>query len=224
MVGYEAGIYISSNWRTMSSKRKNTPTKLAKDNVDLDTGSSFGDLEPVDISERSVDVNQLYPSPYNHLDQYDSDSHSGSEKPANKKQRLLQSVQNDSCSDSDSDNKYNHKSLNNNNITTKSTIGPHRKSMESVLRKLHPRSLDMEGSDNVTSSPKGENTVIDHVQHLLQQGAGVKDKEQRLSEMISQLQNIKENLQKQKAPAESTNPSTNNSNKYQESVWLLRTP
>ncbi|XP_050408538.1 transcription factor egl-13 isoform X1 [Patella vulgata] len=190
--------------RTMSSKRKNTPTKLSKDNVEGD-GLNY-DCETVD-SETSVDVNQSYPSHLTRQDLYDSDS--GSEKPANKKQRLLQSVREDTSSDSDNELKSNSKSLNNNYILTKSSFGLHKKSMESVLRKLHPRSLEMEESNELPSG-KSDNTVIDQVQHLLQEGAGIKDKEQRLSEMISQLQNIKENLHKQKKEEPLQKNYTNN--------------
>ncbi|CAG5116495.1 unnamed protein product, partial [Candidula unifasciata] len=75
-----------------------------------------------------------------------------------------------------------------------------RRSMESVLKRLNSKvpdtSVDMAGdvSEDFNHSPK----VMDTVQAVLAGEATLSEKERQISEMISHLQNIRENLSKQK--------------------------
>lgn len=161
----------------MSSKRKNTPTKLPKDsNSELDSDS---DTESsLHIVTRSDSENQ--------------DSDSSSSRPPSKKQRILQSVRQDSDSETElellSPHQLHH------HLSTKSSLGLQRKSMESVLKRLSSKS-DLAELEN--NNMNEDNKVKESIQVLLSDGS-LKEKEDRLSEMISQLQSLKENLSTQK--------------------------
>ncbi|XP_048779634.1 transcription factor SOX-13-like isoform X2 [Ostrea edulis] len=163
--------------RSMSSKRKNTPTKLPKDsNSELDSDS---DTESsLHIVTRSDSENQ--------------DSDSSSSRPPSKKQRILQSVRQDSDSETElellSPHQLHH------HLSTKSSLGLQRKSMESVLKRLSSKS-DLAELEN--NNMNEDNKVKESIQVLLSDGS-LKEKEDRLSEMISQLQSLKENLSTQK--------------------------
>ncbi|XP_070200152.1 transcription factor SOX-6-like isoform X2 [Littorina saxatilis] len=69
--------------------------------------------------------------------------------------------------------------------------GSQRKSMESVLRKLNLRT----GADNPDMD---QGKVYNNVHAVLAGESSLTEKEQQISEMIAQLQNIKENLNRQK--------------------------
>lgn len=75
--------------------------------------------------------------------------------------------------------------------TTKLAVGPQRKSMESVLRRLNSRSADTPEMDT--------GRVYNSVHSVLAGDSTLHEKERQISEMIAQLQNIKENLNRQKA-------------------------
>lgn len=178
----------------MSSKRKNTPTKLPKDDViierpNLTTDCTFNNI-------RCGEINSHFPLQINSKSdssEETQDSDSGAEKTPNKKQRILQSLQQDSDSDSES----NHKGNINNCFQTKSAFGLHRKSMETVLQRLNSKSADMQESDNDTEvSGQPEQRLLESIQVLLKDG-NTPNKEQRLNDMISQLQNFKDTLSKQ---------------------------
>lgn len=182
----------------MSSKRKNTPTKLPKDdvvnerpifnplsrehnNLCLDLDRDFELHQPLHIIEHNE----------NGIDRQDSDS--GTDQPQSKKQRILQSVRNSSDSDSDQDSYNDH--------STRPLLGLHKKSMESVLRRLNPKSEDftsdrtfIDSSLTMTSQPE---EMIQSIQKLLAD-SNAQDKEQKLSEMIAQLQTLKDRMRKEK--------------------------
>ena len=182
----------------MSSKRKNTPTKLPKDdfvnerpiynsihrehrNLHLDLDRDFDLHPPLHIVEHNE----------NGIDRQDSDS--GTEQPQSKKQRILQSVRN--SSDSESDQEFY------NDYSTRPLLGLHKKSMESVLRKLNSKSDDFEtdktfSDSNVAMATQPEE-MIQSIQMLLAD-TNAQDKEQKLSEMIAQLQTLKDRMKKEK--------------------------
>ncbi|XP_022302935.1 uncharacterized protein LOC111110636 isoform X2 [Crassostrea virginica] len=166
--------------RSMSSKRKNTPTKLPKDsNSELDSDSD---------TESSLHI-------VTKSDSENQDSDSSSSRPASKKQRILQSVQRQ---DSDSETELELLSPHqlHHHLTTKSGLpGLQRKSMESVLRRLSSAKSDISELEN--NNMNEDSKVKESIQVLLSDGS-LREKEQRLSEMIAQLQNLKENLSTQK--------------------------
>ena len=182
----------------MSSKRKNTPTKLPKDdvvnerpifntihrdhnNLHLDLDRDFELHQPLHIVEHNE----------NGFDRQDSDS--GTEQPQSKKQRILQSVRN--SSDSDSDPETNHRDI------TKPAIGLHKKSMENVLKRLNSRPEDFINdrtfSDSGMTMTKQPEEMLQNIQMLLAD-SNAQDKEQKLSEMIAQLQTLKDRMRKEK--------------------------
>lgn len=191
----------------MSSKRKNTPTKLPRD--DVVTERPIYNSLPQD--KHSYDYNRDidYQSPlriaehhenFNGIDNHDSDSSNDRDRPKNKKQRILQSIRNSSDSDSDPEN-YFH--LNNN--TTKPGFGLHKKSMDSVLQRLNthkPESAsEREYLDKCLKMTAHETSadmqLFSNIQQLLSDPT-VQDKEKKLGEMIAQLQNLKESIRKDK--------------------------
>lgn len=191
----------------MSSKRKNTPTKLPKDdvvnerpiynsihrehrNLHLDLDRDFDLHPPLHIVEHNE----------NGIDRQDSDS--GTEQPQSKKQRILQSVRN--SSDSESDQEFY------NDYSTRPLLGLHKKSMESVLRKLNSKSDDFEtdktfSDSNVAMATQPEE-MIQSIQMLLAD-TNAQDKEQKLSEMIAQLQTLKDRMKKEKESSAERSPS-----------------
>nr|KAG5709085.1 hypothetical protein BaRGS_028541 [Batillaria attramentaria] len=224
----------------MSSKRKNTPTKLAKDDGALlerhvlnTSGSCLGlspppsgvvwdshsDSHLSDANSRSRHSDNEVDSNDNNLDTVDSEF--VTDAPPSKRHRLSQDSAGegagggeggDSVSDgepvppeldseairSDSPSSFlNNESNNNTNgvsslSPTKSALGPQRKSMESVLRRLNSRTADMPAEVDTGK-------VYNSVHSVLAGDSTLHEKERQISEMIAQLQNIKENLNRQKA-------------------------
>lgn len=180
----------------MSSKRKNTPTKLYKDNIILErlhSDTSECDNSNLD-SEGETEIN--YSARF--LSKSDSsedfhDSDSGSDKPPNKKQRILQSIRHDSESEPETELQH--------NVTTKPNAGLHRKSMESVLQRLNSKSPGVQNSDIERTSPLGsadhEGGVLENVNALLRGKGSIQDKSKKIVDMISQLQKMNESLKKQ---------------------------
>lgn len=161
----------------MSSKRKNTPTKLPKD--------STSEVDSDSDTETSLHI-------VTKSDSENQDSDSSSSRPASKKQRILQSVRRDSDSDTELDLLSPHQL--HHHLSTKSSLGLQRKSMESVLRRLSSKTDIGELENNNMNE---DSKVKESIQVLLSDGS-LTEKEQRLSEMIAQLQNLKENLSTQK--------------------------
>ncbi|XP_064634351.1 transcription factor Sox-6-like isoform X2 [Lineus longissimus] len=157
----------------MSSKRKNTPTKLAKD--DMYAHSNLSDDErdtdsPIESdSETDLRTNLKLHTMNNSMDLTDDHELSeadslASDKPKSKKQRILQSVMNGNESE-DSD-------ISNNNNK------PHRKSMDSVLHKLNLKlESPQKALDSITTPEES-----------------IEEKERKISEMIAHLQSLKESL------------------------------
>lgn len=190
----------------MSSKRKNTPTKLPRDDV-VNERPIYNPL-PQEKHNFDFDRDLNFPSPLhtvenkvtsNGFDNHDSDSNSyDRDQPQNKKQRILQSVRNSSDSDSDSESNF----LSNNNLT-KPGFGLHKKSMESVLRRLKPTDglTEQEYLDKylkmTSHRTSGEVQLFCNIQKLLTDST-IEDKEEKLGQMIAQLQNLKESIRKDK--------------------------
>ena len=235
----------------MSSKRKNTPTKLAKEDGSALERHIFNSAASCNLSVAaaagassvlwgdSLKDPSLYDGGLHQLDDdhdaVDNDNNnvdgrdcedSGSEEPPAKQRRVSQEdgenvvvvlggeaesndldVLDTQLSDSQSslvNNETNNNNNNNNNNTAsangvvfppsaKSTaVSSQRKSMESVLRRLNSRTAD---NPEVVDSGKMYNSV--HA--VLAADSSLHEKEQQISDMIAQLQNIKENLNRQKA-------------------------
>ena len=140
----------------MSSKRKNTPTKLAQDEMIIQREK----LDNITDGDSNIDSDGDSESNLTlHIvtkpEQFE-DLHSGldsPERPQSKKQRILQSVMNDSESESEIPTVNN-----NNNLTKPTNGGVHRKSMDSVLQKLSNKAAvradSGENPDNVEDSVK----------------------------------------------------------------------
>ncbi|XP_069133821.1 transcription factor SOX-13-like isoform X2 [Argopecten irradians] len=179
--------------RSMSSKRKNTPTKLPKDDVVSERPISECDSNP--DSDGELGPAHLHIVTKSDSESQDSDS-CGLDRPPSKKQRILQRVR----QGSDSDNELNfstHFNNNNNHITTKSSFGLQRKSMDSVLRRLSSKpDGELENNNMAEKTANPDVRVKESIQMLLSDGS-LTDKERRLSDMIAQLQDLKEDISKQ---------------------------
>lgn len=182
----------------MSSKRKNTPTKLPKDDVVSERQFHAANLD-CDNNLDSEGENESHLHIVTHSDSETQDSDSSvSERPPSKKQRILDRVKQESDSENDSSSQISPQFItNNNHILTKPSLGLQRKSMDSVLKKLGSKSdSDMENSQ--AAAANGEEPMAESIQLLLRDGSSPSEKERRLSEMIAQLQNLKENINKTK--------------------------
>nr|UJP31541.1 putative SoxD [Geukensia demissa] len=176
----------------MSSKRKNTPTKLSQDNIVNETITE--NLN----SDCSVDSDDELESRFQIVTKSDSESDSCSEgRPTSKKQRILQSVKRDSDSESDRETSQLSNGFNN-CTTTKSSLGLHRKSMDSVLRRLTTRTEMAECDVENNNDHHHDTKVEESLKVLLSGGDSLNDKEKRLGEMIAQLQTLKDTISKQK--------------------------
>lgn len=188
----------------MSSKRKNTPTKLASNNHMMDIllhkdqhkspayENSDGGDSPVhsdsdsESAPPSSDVlsqQNKSPSYYANEDSFrDGMESPGSDKPQSKKQRILQSVlhQNDSCG-SRSPSPESDLHLNNNlPLTTKPSARELRDSVAS--------------SEDGAMSEEQDDGAFASIEAALKAAGSTKDKQKRLNAMIQQLQSIKDQL------------------------------
>ncbi|XP_052213142.1 transcription factor 7-like 1 isoform X3 [Dreissena polymorpha] len=206
---------------SMSSKRKNTPTKLPRDDVvterpicnTLPQGTHFDFMRAIDF-QTPLHISDNHRTS-NGVDSPDSDSSSYErDRPTNKKQRILQSVRNSSDSDSDRESSPHT----NNNSTKLGNFGLHKKSMESVLRRLgsHKACEGLSDQEYINSclemsSQKAgaDMQMFYNIQKLLSDST-VQDKEKKLGEMIAQLQTIRENIRKEKQSSEERSPSPEN--------------
>lgn len=212
----------------MSSKRKNTPTKLAKDDGrhqhmenGSDGASSHGDSDME--SDSSLSLHIVTSKPETMDDMNDGADSPGSDRPQTKKQRLLQSVK---CDGSDSEPDMITYHNNNNTILTKPTSGLQRKSMDNVLRRLSTKANSenhlhhhqhhhgvMNNNHNSNSHHSDQTDVsddmelLDSVKTVINSAADVDEKEKRLTEMIAQLQNLKESLGHKKGSSGGSNNS-----------------
>ena len=195
----------------MSSKRKNTPTKLPKDDVVSERpiyNSIPRDFHGFDLNgdiryKPTLHIIENHETTINGIDHQDLDSSFEKDRPTNKKQRILQSIKN-SSSDSESDQEYN--STNNN--STKPSLGLQRKSMDSVLERLNSNPMtsteSLMGKEyfdnclNMASHGAQDKQLLVNIQQLLSDTDAQEDKEKKLGEMIAQLQTLRENIKKEK--------------------------
>ncbi|CAG5133027.1 unnamed protein product, partial [Candidula unifasciata] len=210
----------------MSSKRKNTPTKLSKEdqasdksapstgNCDLDVDASSEKsascCSSIGISEDTEDITVA------ESEEGDDDSYLDRqlELACSTSHGLKRSGHCQSASESDVDDNCSSPYVATKTLTLNpnSTLGsisgslsaafgehPCKRSMESVLRRLNSRvndvSMEMAFSvDDFDDSPK----VMSAVHAVLAGDGTLIEKERQISEIISHLQNIRENLSKQK--------------------------
>lgn len=179
--------------RSMSSKRKNTPTKLAQDSIVNEPNTD--NLN----SDCSVDSDDELESRFQIVTKSDSESDSCVDRLTSKKQRILQSVKRDSDSESDREASQLSNGINN-CTTTKSNSGSQRKSMDSVLRRLTSRTemAECDLENNNMDDRQHDTKVEESLKVLLSGGDSLNDKEKRLGDMIAQLQSLKDTISKQK--------------------------
>ena len=189
---------------SMSSKRKNTPTKLAKDSIVNEPNTD--NLN----SDCSVDSDDELESRFQIVTKSDSESDSCVDKLTSKKQRILQSVKRDSDSESDREASQLSNGINN-CTTTKSNSGSHRKSMDSVLRRLTSRTemAECDLENNNMDDHQHDTKVEESLKVLLSGGDSLNDKEKRLGDMIAQLQSLKDTISKQKQDPYTVNGTDN---------------
>ncbi|CAL1547680.1 unnamed protein product [Lymnaea stagnalis] len=176
----------------MSSKRKNTPTKLPKEDVvknhsalGLDDAPCSPGNSDTEVDNEEADIHSDHSNDNFHDDRVDDDTESGSESEA--ADLKLSSLLNSPTKSS---------SLSSTSILGSSGLfNSQKRSMENVLRRLNSKASDATVDTPLTSeSPK----VMDTVQAVLAGEATLSEKERQISEMINHLQNIRENLSKQK--------------------------
>lgn len=175
----------------MSSKRKNTPTKLSQDSLVVNEAITESLNSDCSVSEDELE------SRFQIVTKTDSESDSCSEsRPTSKKQRILESVKRDSDSESEASQLANGV----NNTTTKSSSGLHRKSMDSVLRRLTSRTemAECDLENNNMNDQQHDQKVEESLKVLLSGGDSLNDKEKRLSDMIEQLQSLKDTISRKK--------------------------
>lgn len=175
----------------MSSKRKNTPTKLSQDSLVVNEAITESLNSDCSVSEDELE------SRFQIVTKTDSESDSCSEsRPTSKKQRILESVKRDSDSESETSQLANGGV----NSTTKSSSGLHRKSMDSVLRRLTSRTemAECDLENNNMNDQQHDRKVEESLKVLLSGGDSLNDKEKRLSEMIEQLQSLKDTISRKK--------------------------
>jgi len=200
----------------MSSKRKNTPTKIASvDHLNSPTSAAHDPTSDGDSSigsdlsdsESGLSLNIASSSQLENseTEMPDMDQCNGDQRPPNKKQRLLQSIQQTTAEDGYSSEETTNSELNrsndliasslaNNNILTKPMLGlSNRKTMDTVLQRLADGKKDPESNSDVgllvSSQP-----IMDGIQAVLNTAESVQDKQKRLSDMINQLQLLQETL------------------------------
>ena len=197
----------------MSSKRKNTPTKLAKgdglDEVVMENGNESHNESDAE-SETCLTMaaaNERGVEDYTDGGSPGSDPGSGSDRPQSKKQRLLQSVREDS---EEEDYPFNN-NINNNIMTKPSPIGlNHRKSMDNVIRRLGKNSNSAGSGDARLNDARlndarlsNQEDLLENLKAQISSSDNMEDKEQKLAEMIAQLQSLRESIKKEKTDTKS---------------------
>lgn len=193
----------------MSSKRKNTPTKLSSSTDDLfvppphkerrDSVTSAMDSDC--CSDSSCSDDQL------------RDSDSTDNRPQSKKQRLLQSVRmtNNNNHQYGESGTNTHSSqepqeINNliNNNLSKSDTSPSDRVNLDLINKLTNSMVS--GGERLTMSPPSgqdirkeqESPLVSGIRSVMASSGSVEEKEMKLNEMILHLQSLKETLSKEK--------------------------
>ena len=197
----------------MSSKRKNTPTKLAS--TDLTAAPTTTPIDPTsdgdspigsDISDSesglSLHIASGSQAENSESEMHDTEHYNGDMRPPNKKQRLLQSIQQTTAEDGySSEENLNQSSefrapngLVNNNILTKPTLGlKSRKPMDSVYQRFSER-MDDKNADDLRLDGTAPAPIMQGIQDVLSSVESVQDKQKRLSDMINQLQVLQQTL------------------------------
>ncbi|XP_055899649.1 transcription factor Sox-5-like isoform X3 [Biomphalaria glabrata] len=231
----------------MSSKRKNTPTKLPKEEGQLVlglscSGSSYDMLEEneenVAHSNCDTDTDQDTAEEILSLDRV--------------KERPLQQCDLDDghrsrpATDGESESEQEDRSRLDGHHSALRPLSPpasktsssplsalfpsQRRSMETVLKRLNSKANDvpsettLNSGQEISDSPK----VMDTVQAVLAGEATLSEKERQISEMINHLQNIRENLSKQKDQepqfSAQASKSKTGGNQYKDKVEPIPTP
>ncbi|VDI47527.1 transcription factor SOX5/6/13 (SOX group D) [Mytilus galloprovincialis] len=202
LLDYKDEVEFTFNHGSMSSKRKNTPTKLSQDSLIVNEAITESLNSDCSVSEDELE------SRFQIVTKTDSESDSCSEsRPTSKKQRILESVKRDSDSESEASQLANGV----NNTTTKSSSGLHRKSMDSVLRRLTSRTemAECDLENNNMNDQQHDQKVEESLKVLLSGGDSLNDKEKRLSDMIEQLQSLKDTISRKKQDPYTVNGSDN---------------
>ena len=195
----------------MSSKRKNTPTKLAADEMLITPEEEACLLENARTNCRATELrcddSDSSGSELNlHIVSCDADDDSDDDsdrcdEPPTKKQHLLQSIDySDELSEmttaedlTAASPQHRHSIINhsNNSILTKPHSGSnHRKSMNHVLKRLNSK----QGEGEKTAPAEAD--VIGSIKAVISStDATVQQKQQQISDMIKELQRIRESLE-----------------------------
>lgn len=192
-------------FRIMSSKRKNTPTKLAADDallvheriehtsdgdshIDSDLDSDCSANGSVHMRDSSDEGGRESVSP------------STTDRPQSKKERILQSVKSKNENDFGDNDSANIPMINNNNILlTKPQLTSQplsRKSMDHVLMRLNSSKNDSRSP--VQKLMDTEQELTEGIRSVLKSAESAEDQEKKLSDMIEQLQSLKEKVALQK--------------------------
>ena len=206
----------------MSSKRKNTPTKIAvssaaeelfhqhKGSMPTENGSEGDSPMDSDMSDNesslSLATTHMDTNPHfvatatgqfvgSDTEDRDSAGSPGSDHPQTKKQRLLQSVSSNHDNESFSngnDSASELTTVNNNNILAKNRLLHNKSSVDHMLHRLNHKMAD--GIAEAIANGTSEGDVMSHIQAQLTAVDNVEDKQQKLNDMIAQLQTLKETL------------------------------
>ncbi len=211
----------------MSSKRKNTPTKLASSEMmphqtlaehGSDGDSSIGSESDLD-SDISLHIASHDENSDNDMQGTDCNTSMEHDRPPSKKQRILQSVRTEAES-SDTDDHLNRSPTNlsspghssdamspnaipmNNNILTKPCISGlmNKKTMDNVIQRLQPKGDGQDGSRFEESPEQDQQILMGSIQAVLASPGSLEEKQRCLNGMIAQLQTIKDKLKTQSNP------------------------
>lgn len=181
----------------MSSKRKNTPTKLAAEDALLVQGrlehTSDGDSHiDSDLDSECSGTGSLRIRDSFDEGGRESVSPSSADRPQSKKERILQSVK---CENETDSNESNNMMNNNNIVLTKPQLG--RKSMDHVLMRLNSNNKS-DSRSPVQKLKDTEQELTEGIRSVLTSADSAEEQEKKLGEMIAQLQSLKEKIAQQK--------------------------
>ncbi|XP_074660386.1 uncharacterized protein LOC141912868 [Tubulanus polymorphus] len=181
----------------MSSKRKNTPTKLAST-----SDSELSDLTPTmmdtDHHDQQVIGGAVVPRTLTPMDSEsecpsDDCESTCSDRPQSKKQRILQSVMNGGATGIESDDS----DVSNNNLLK--TSGQRRHHRQPAQQ--HNHRIVENGNHVGQQVAPPPSLVIETVKEALTGDETIEEKERKLSEMIAHLQSLKQTLVKENGTA-----------------------
>ncbi|XP_059177642.1 transcription factor SOX-5-like [Physella acuta] len=210
-----------SRLRTMSSKRKNTPTKLPKEELvksqstlEANGATTSDHSDPEDEPELISNKDPIEEEFEDKADEDTEIDESGAEKDGDlestdARKNNLGEVDSENESRVDefpivSVGRASPTKLTPSGISSAAgstgLFNSHKRSMETVLRRLNSKASDTSSEVALTSGVDlgDQPRVMETVQAVLAGEATLSEKERQISEMISHLQNIRENLNKQK--------------------------